>query len=565
MGNSVDQYEFDVRMRPEVARFVIAGRTESAAFLMWYLRNFFRLEELEATYSVCDNTGDKGIDGVYVDEDEEEVHLFQSKFSPDYARDQGDNDIRNLAGAKTWFANAQSIQSLLESTASDELKELIQASSVYERIKSGYPVFSHFVTNKVFNREAREFLNVNRETLIGHDLPSIFKEYTYVADAEIITGPTDIHLANLTKIEQNLPPGVTTRVYSIPATEIVKLDGIKDGTLFYRNVRYGLGRTRVNRDITHTIELPSEHNKFFLYHNGLTLVCDSLSQSGNVLTLNNYSVINGCQSVLTLYENSGRLTNDMELLVKIIELNQASPLVSDITKNTNNQNPIRIQDLKGDDRVQKAIQSQFLELFGQQVLYQRKRGEVGTGYLEVIDLDLAAQLVESFYNGYPQSTHLKAKLFGERYADIFSRHTNAARIYLAYLTYKTILENVSSLTNIQIRYYGLAHFFFLHYLSEVLRSDALGASVVDNPESYLRDHRTRLKEAIKRVWLLRIPDIDAYIAEYTVVNGYFDYKNVFKRTNFVTEAIARLMADNRRIVIRHAGDSFQAIYNSLSG
>ena len=35
-------------------------RTESAAFLIWYLENYYRLDSLEAVDSVCDQRGDKG-------------------------------------------------------------------------------------------------------------------------------------------------------------------------------------------------------------------------------------------------------------------------------------------------------------------------------------------------------------------------------------------------------------------------------------------------------------------------------------------------------------------------
>jgi len=33
-------------------------RSESAAFLIWYLENYYRLDEIEAVDSVCDQKGD---------------------------------------------------------------------------------------------------------------------------------------------------------------------------------------------------------------------------------------------------------------------------------------------------------------------------------------------------------------------------------------------------------------------------------------------------------------------------------------------------------------------------
>src|SRR5207245_638730 len=45
-----------------------AGRTDSAAFLIWYLENYYRLETVEAIDAVCDQPGDKGVDGIFVND-----------------------------------------------------------------------------------------------------------------------------------------------------------------------------------------------------------------------------------------------------------------------------------------------------------------------------------------------------------------------------------------------------------------------------------------------------------------------------------------------------------------
>jgi hypothetical protein len=124
--------EFYNRMRKEVLEFSIS-RGESAAFLIWFLENFFRLETQDAIDSVCDQVNDKGIDGICVDDEEEIVYLFQSKFSPNNNQDQGDNDIRNFIGARQWFENEESVNFLLSSTASKDLKSLVTRSKISEK------------------------------------------------------------------------------------------------------------------------------------------------------------------------------------------------------------------------------------------------------------------------------------------------------------------------------------------------------------------------------------------------------------------------------------------------
>jgi len=266
--------EFHNRMREEVAEFSI-GRSESAAFLIWFLENFFRLETQDAIDTVCDKKNDKGIDGIYVDDDEEIVYLFQSKFSPNNNQNQGDNDIRNFIGAGKWFKNEESVNFLLSSTASQDLKSLVKRSKISE--KTQYDLVSVFVTNKVFNSHATEYIDIGKD-LEAYDCNDLFNKYTYFADEENTLPSKDLFVTNHSKIEYNLPDGTISKVYSIKAKELIKLEGIQDRTLFSKNVRYGVGKTRVNKSIKDTIGETNEHNSFFLYHNGITIVCEQLDE-----------------------------------------------------------------------------------------------------------------------------------------------------------------------------------------------------------------------------------------------------------------------------------------------
>ncbi len=50
------------------------GLPESAAFLFWFLVNVYRLDETDARDAICDKSNDKGIDAIYVDHAEQEIH-----------------------------------------------------------------------------------------------------------------------------------------------------------------------------------------------------------------------------------------------------------------------------------------------------------------------------------------------------------------------------------------------------------------------------------------------------------------------------------------------------------
>lgn len=559
----MDRETFCQRMRQEVAEHT-NGRTESAAFLIWFLENFFRLETDEAIGDICDHSNDKGIDGIYVDDEDEVIYLFQSKFSPNNDQEQGDNDIRNFVGSKEWFKNESTVQNLLDSTAPEELKSIVREAKILE--KADYEKISIFVTNKTFNSHAREYIKVT-QNLEAYDSQYLFDKYTYFADEEIAFPPIDLSVTNHTKIDYDLPDGTHARVYAIKAKELVKLQGIQDRTLFYKNVRYGVGNTRVNKDIKKTIEQTAQHNNFFLYHNGISIVCDGLVEDldHNKITLSGYAIVNGCQSMLSFFENRDKLSNNLFVLVKIIKINSTSPLINEITHNANNQNSITLRDLRSNDSVQKALQREFEEIFNNKVFYKRKRGESEEGFDYVIDKDFAAQSVETVYLGSPHNTHLKQKLFGEDYTTIFSRKINAEKIYLASLIHDVVRDNAALLENIRIRDYGLSLFFFSYVLSEIMREDEMGAMILDNPRLYVTDQKIILTKTLKRLWELITPDINVDIEEYTEKNGgFFDYKNVFKNSQFVKTMSREIKADYIRLVRRNENDSFSNIFRSFS-
>jgi hypothetical protein len=57
---------------PDILRLfgthAVKQRTESRQFLAWFLENYYRLEESEIDDCICDGNYDKGVDGVYVNE-----------------------------------------------------------------------------------------------------------------------------------------------------------------------------------------------------------------------------------------------------------------------------------------------------------------------------------------------------------------------------------------------------------------------------------------------------------------------------------------------------------------
>ena len=43
----------------KISKYVAEGRTESRAFLIWFLEHYYRLEDIAASDCVCDDPDDK--------------------------------------------------------------------------------------------------------------------------------------------------------------------------------------------------------------------------------------------------------------------------------------------------------------------------------------------------------------------------------------------------------------------------------------------------------------------------------------------------------------------------
>jgi hypothetical protein len=114
-----------------IARYKPAGSTDSRALLHWFLFNVFRLEETESQDSVCDQPNDKGIDGLWVDEDTQEIFLFQSKYTAKPNADLGDSDLSKFVGSANWFANVDNAKALLASGANADLKALVSGRNLW--------------------------------------------------------------------------------------------------------------------------------------------------------------------------------------------------------------------------------------------------------------------------------------------------------------------------------------------------------------------------------------------------------------------------------------------------
>src|SRR6266478_1901746 len=109
-------------------------RTESAAFLIWYFENYLRLDTIEAVDSVCDQKGDKGVDGIYVNEDANTIEIYQSRISQKKNSTVGDTALKEFAGTLKQFETPATIENLRRTAGNAHVGHLIDRLDLSNKI-----------------------------------------------------------------------------------------------------------------------------------------------------------------------------------------------------------------------------------------------------------------------------------------------------------------------------------------------------------------------------------------------------------------------------------------------
>lgn len=276
-------------------------RSESAAFLIWYFENYLRLDTLDAIDSVCDQRGDRGIDGIYLNEEANVIEVYQSKLIQNANATIGDRSLREFYGTLAQLETDEAIDTFVEAAGDAEVARLVKRLDLKSHINE-YDLVGYFICNSALDSNGQSFLDsCEKVRFFGmHEL----KE-SYISSERSIPAvpPVSFDITGYQVSEYVVDDDHRAIIAPVKATQLVNLEGISNQSIFAYNVRGPLGRTKVNRDIARTIADASKHKLFPLFHNGITVVAESVSLSQESVDIENYYIVNGCQSINALYQN----------------------------------------------------------------------------------------------------------------------------------------------------------------------------------------------------------------------------------------------------------------------
>lgn len=531
-----------------IATHQVGTRTKSAAMLAWFLQNVWRLDPEDVDSAICDGGGDKGIDALLVDDDLSEIAIFQAKhrLTPTKVT-QGDGDLKNLVGAAAWFESPETVDSLLAAKPNMELRHLLLRQQVREKLaSSAYTLRLVFVTNAELDGSGTDYYNARKgqpPVLEILDRPSLVQ-------AAQRTQRPDLRSESITltssgePISADLTESENLVVAIVSASELVKLPGISDRTLFSRNVRLFAGRTRINNELRSTVRELDQHRLFPAYHNGMTLLTHEVAVDGETIQLKGVGVVNGCQSLITLHENSESLTEELKLLVKIVETGRDE--VADlITYRSNNQNAVTLRDQRSSDPVMRDLQVSVAEKFGKTFALQTRVGEqLEATY--VLENSLAAQLIMASYLKEPWSAVRKVRLFDQDFRRIFNRTVTADRLYLLHLLDAAVISRRTDLRLDLKASFASVRFTLIHLMCEVLRLSTAGKDLLEAPERWIPGEEGKVVDALDSIAREVIDSVNYHVKDELSRDEDYDPKVAFKSRSGVSRLESDVVRDARR-------------------
>lgn len=529
------------------------GLSESASFLAWFLENVYRLEETDARDAVCDHPNDKGIDGIYIDHNNEEIHFLQAKVRQKDTSKVGDVGPKNLMGSIAQFDTKSKVLTVLSGNADGELKSLASRIHLADMVAEGYRLIGIYVTNEASNSDTAAYTSVTPNIRV-FDRAEIS---TRVVDVNATEGKKDaftFDTSYVDPLEMRMGAGSsapTMFVFPARALQLVHMEGIADGTLFRDNVRYTLGNTAVNKSIRNALADKTSHSNFILGHNGLIILCSSADSSdAGQLTIKNYSVVNGAQSLTSFYNDKSKLSEDLRVLVRVVEV-QDEALARTITENSNNQNAIKPRDLRSNHAIQLRLQQEMNQTAGN-YFFEIKRGEAAPSGRTTITNDEIGRALLAFDILEPWSAHQIYKVFDEKYAEIFGRpELTAQRVIFVYRLMQVVNESLPKVKNRPMASYTLTRYFILYLLSQILRESNGSKPYVADPsllsESQLQEFLNTCGEILKTV----VVDLNMESK-----STEFDYKAVLKSPNQAKDLAQEILASYEKDVQREKAESF---------
>jgi AIPR protein len=435
------------------------GLSTGRAFMLWYAVDALELDENTAFEATSfDGGNDKNVDLFYVDDESERVVIGQGKYGSHGNKRPRPGDLYELVHTPDWLLHPEELEAQGRQDLADAGREYQEALS------KGYTTVFLFVYMGPRKRELVEATsllnNQSADQALSQSVRLVDSGGLRLVHEEAVGGASriprfEIRIDPQHVFEQRGTFGQALAV-TISGSELRRMYEAHQEALFDRNVRLYLGERKgsVNAGIRETLN-SSDRTNFWAYNNGLTIVCDSYQlDADGTITLRDFSIVNGCQTTVTVANSATGVAGQVEIPARIIASDDDA-VVDSIIRFTNSQTPIRQWDITARDRTNRRLK-QELAAMPHPFFYELRHGEARSlttdakrqyqrdGRFQLISYDQLAQYLAAF-GGLPHVAYKdKARLFSMNRDQVFPHDLRVEYVTLIWLAAEEVEEAVRS-------------------------------------------------------------------------------------------------------------------------
>lgn len=322
--------------------------SDDRAFSHLLLKYIFSVDYIDQIDLVTDGANDGGVDFLYYDEEESKLIICQSKYTSALSFDQ------IIAELGKMYSTVQNFKRAHTGNYNDQLKKALQNAMDRLPDDSADNIEYHVFTSAPIDINAANKKIANTH----HDFPT---------DAVVLYSPDDIEKAiqraqealntvqfaklkldrpnNYLEYESDDLEGVFCNVSSISIVQLY--NKFAGAGLFDLNIRKFIKNKTVDDGVKRTLDQDREN--FWFLNNGIIIACTDYDFDGDVIKLENFSIVNGGQTTTLISTYKGTNTKEFYIPCKIVATKDNSKdtqFYARIAEATNSQKPIYPRDLK---------------------------------------------------------------------------------------------------------------------------------------------------------------------------------------------------------------------------
>lgn len=233
---------------------------------------------------------------------------------------------------------------------------------------------------------------------------------------------------------------------ALPAKEFLSLLSNENESLlqaiFYDNVRDWQGLNDVNSGIKSTLESTAEKARFVLMNNGVTIIARKILESGDTLVVDDYQIVNGCQTSHVLWQCRASLDDAVLVPLRLIATSDEA-VVRGIIQATNSQTEVSQSQLLAVSDFQKQLEIFFSAQAALPLYYERRSRQFSGKPIEKTKIVSPVTLIKAFASMFLEEPHRTSRDFASTLkrvgTDIFAKEHKHEPYYLAALVLYWVL------------------------------------------------------------------------------------------------------------------------------